>query len=81
MILYHCQTKFNMGVVLEEKSTLFESLSDLRLTKMQLHSDDDRVLLYLFELCLATIGVVFFSASASVGALFCLWGEIDLLIC
>lgn len=38
--------------------------------KTQLHSDGNKVFPVLFELCLATIGVAFFSALTSVGALF-----------
>lgn len=44
--------------------------SFLLLAKTWLHSDGRRVIPIVFEICLATIGVAFFSALTSVGALF-----------
>ena len=37
---------------------------------MRLHLDDERAFPFAFKICLATIGVAFLSATASVAALF-----------
>ena len=52
------------------ESAFFWLSSDMSSVKTQFHSDGNEGFSFLFELCLATIGVAFFSASASVGALF-----------
>lgn len=45
-------------------------LFKMNLLKMQFHLDSSRGYPFVFEICLATTGVAFLSALASVGALF-----------